>query len=94
MTILADTFKDLVKAVTSAVGLNSNGSEKFTDVVYYNSITDVIVAIIMLVLWLLLLLLVGKYIFNNVLVKVIPAIKPICTVWELFLLTILFNILL
>jgi hypothetical protein len=92
MTGVIPFVRDIIKGATNLVF--GNGNEKFTDVVYRNSVTDVIVAIIMLVLWLLLLLLVGKYIFNNVLVKVIPAIKPIGTVWELFLLTILFNILL
>ncbi len=94
MTGVIPFVRDIIKGATNLVFGNGNGSEKFTDVVYRNSVTDVIVAIIMLVLWLLLLLLVGKYIFNTVLVKVIPAIKPIGTVWELFLLTILFNILL
>lgn len=85
-------LSNLINSAGKFLGV-SNGSENFTDVVYRNSATDVVVAIIMLVLWLLLLLLVGKYIFNNVLVKVLPVVKPIGTVWELFLLTLLFNIL-
>lgn len=88
LNLLSTAAKDIAKFL----GV-SNGSEKFTDVVYRNNATDVIVAIIMLVLWLLLLLFVGKYIFNEVLVKVLPAVKPVGTVWELFLLTLLFNIL-
>ena len=94
MTGLLPFVKDVIDgAVKLVFGNGATGNENFTDMVYRNSVTDVIVAIIMLVLWLLLLLLVGKYVFNTVLVKVLPVVKPVSSVWELFLLTVLFNIL-
>ena len=48
---------------------------------------------IALVLWLVIILFVGEYLFNHVLVKIIPAIKPITSIWQLLGLSILFNIL-
>jgi hypothetical protein len=49
--------------------------------------------IIAMLIQLVIFLLIGKYVFNNVLVKVVPAIKPITSVWQLLGLSILFNML-
>jgi len=43
---------------------------------------------------LLLLLSLGKYLWNDILVNVIPAVKPIESIWELLGLQILFSLLL
>ena len=48
---------------------------------------------IALIIWLAIILWFGEYLFNHVLVKVIPAIKPITSVWQLLGLSLLFNML-
>jgi len=45
------------------------------------------------IIWLLIVLFFGKYLWNNLLIKLIPGIKPITSVWQILGLTILISIL-
>ena len=54
---------------------------------------NLIIALITLVIFVLLLLFVGKYIWNEVLIQVVPGIKPLENPTQLLLLWILLNML-
>ena len=54
---------------------------------------NLIIALITLVIFVLLLLFVGKYIWNEVLIQVVPSIKPLENPTQLLLLWILLNML-
>ena len=54
---------------------------------------NLIFALITLVIFVLLLLFVGKYIWNEVLIQVVPGIKPLENPTQLLLLWILLNML-
>ena len=45
------------------------------------------------IIWLVIVLFFGKYLWNNVLIKLIPGIKPVTSVWEILGLSILIGIL-
>lgn len=45
--------------------------------------TQILAALITLVIVYAIVLLVGKYLWNNILVKLIPAVKPAKNVWEI-----------
>lgn len=45
------------------------------------------------VIWLLVILFFGQYLWNNVLVKLVPAIKPVSNVWQILGVSILLGIL-
>ena len=44
-------------------------------------------------IWFMLVLFLGKYLWNSVLIKLIPGIKPVTSVWQVFFLSILIGIL-
>jgi hypothetical protein len=70
--------------------LNSN-KEKFTN----NNGTSIIklVAVIgSFIMAELLLLFIGQFIWNNTLIKLIPSVQPLTSVWDLLLLSILFRL--
>lgn len=46
-----------------------------------------------MIIWLLLLLFFGKYLWNSVLTRLIPGIKPVTTIWQVLGLSVLFMIL-
>lgn len=75
---------------------NNRTTDKFTDIITNNTSnsnnTVWIVALIEIVVFMGVILLCGKYLFNNILVKVIPCIKPVNSVWQLLGLIILFDI--
>jgi hypothetical protein len=45
------------------------------------------------ILWFFLILFFGEYLWNNVLVKLIPGVKPVTSVWQILGLSILIGIL-
>ena len=45
------------------------------------------------IIWLFIILFFGKYLWNNVLINLIPGIKPVTSVWEILGLSILICIL-
>jgi hypothetical protein len=56
------------------------------------SAKGVIVSFLSLIVLLLLLLLVGKYLWNGVLVALIPAVKPAKSIWQILGLSILLSL--
>lgn len=54
---------------------------------------EMAVTLITLVIVYLLILLLGKYLWNNVFVKIFTIAKPITSIWQLFALVILFSLL-
>ena len=54
---------------------------------------DMIGFFIGFIIWLMILLFFGEYLWNNVLVKVVPMIKPVKSIWQILGLSILFSIL-
>lgn len=55
---------------------------------------QVFVSIVILIGVLIALLYIGKYLWNNVLVEVVPGIRPVPSIWYILGLDILFGILL
>ena len=55
---------------------------------------DPIVALLLSVVIMLLLLFLGKYLWNDVLVKVCTIVKPLNSIWQILALYVLFQILL
>lgn len=45
------------------------------------------------ILWLFILLFFGQYLWNNVLIKLIPGIKPVTSVWQIVGIVLLISIL-
>lgn len=45
------------------------------------------------IMWFTIVLFFGKYLWNNVLIKLIPGIKPVTSVWEILGLSVLVGIL-
>ena len=45
------------------------------------------------IIWLLILLFFGKYLWNTVLIKLVPGIKPVTSMWQILGLSILAGIL-
>jgi len=45
------------------------------------------------ILWFFLILFFGEYLWNNVLIKLIPGVKPVTSVWQILGLSILIGIL-
>ena len=68
--------------------LNGN-REGFT-----NSTNNVLAMLLVLLLWLALLLLISKYLWNEVLVKLVTVVKPASSVLQLLGLVILLEIIL
>lgn len=52
-----------------------------------------LVSFLTLIIVLLLLLLVGQYLWNNVLVELVPAVKPAKSVWQIMGLAVLIGLL-
>jgi hypothetical protein len=82
--MIANTIKTVVSSLN---GGNFVGGQ--------NDMSDgnLIIALITLVIFVLLLLFVGKYIWNEVLIQVVPGIKPLENPTQLLLLWILLNML-
>lgn len=57
------------------------------------STTEVIFIAVFVIIYLILLIFVGKYLFNNILVKLVPGIKPVSSIWELIGLVVLLHLL-
>jgi hypothetical protein len=68
--------------------LNGN-RESFT-----NNTTNIIAMLLVIIIWILLLLFVSKYIWNEVLVKLVTVVKPATSVVQLLGLFILLEIML
>ena len=58
-----------------------------------NGQSDGLVALVVYLVSLLLILLFGKYLWNNVLVKLVPVVRPVNSVLEILGLHILFSLL-
>ena len=56
--------------------------------------TDFLVSLVSYVIVLVLLLSLGKYLWNDVLVKLLTVVKPVKSIWELLGLQILLSLLL
>ena len=54
---------------------------------------ELLVSLITLVIVYLLILLLGKYLWNHVFVKIFTIAKPITSIWQLFALVVLFSLL-
>lgn len=70
---------------------NQQNSEGFNN---GNNMAEVFVLLQIMLLYLLIILLVGKWLFNNVLVKTFPMIRPVPDVWHLLGLIIIIDFLL
>ena len=70
---------------------NQQSSEGFNN---GNNMAEVFVLLQIMLLYLLIILLVGKWLFNNVLVKTFPMIRPVPDVWHLLGLIIIIDFLL
>jgi hypothetical protein len=81
--MLLSTTKDLLDNALKG------GKEGFT-----NNTTNVISILLIVIIWLLLLLFVSKYIWNEVLVKLVTVVKPATSFVQLFALFILLEIML
>ena len=77
-----------IKAVVSSF----NGGS-FTGGQYDTTNANLVVSLITLVICVVILLFIGKYIWNEVLIKLIPGIKPLENPTQLLLLWILLNML-
>lgn len=55
--------------------------------------TQVVVDVVILVVYILLILLVGKYLWNNVLCKAVTVVKPLPNVWHFLGLVLLLHLL-
>lgn len=81
--MIASTMKDLVTGSTIREGFENSDLKKL------NPFTSLIILVIV---WLLLLFF-GKFLWNDVLVKLVPAIKPAKSIWQILAIHILFNLL-
>ena len=70
----------------------SSDKSNFTDVAN-EAKSAVLATLLSSVVMLVLMLLFGEYLFNNVLVKVVPAIKPVTSIWQLLGLMIVLKML-
>jgi len=50
-------------------------------------------AVVLIVAWIVLILWVGKYLWNNVLSRVVTVVKPMDNLWQMFGLMVLIGIL-
>tara|TARA_B100000674_G_scaffold497671_1_gene532362 strand:- start:101 stop:370 length:270 start_codon:yes stop_codon:yes gene_type:complete len=80
----------LISAVTSSNSDNFYGGSEEKK----NSGNGAVLALFLSLLVVFVLLMVfGKYLWNNLLTKVVPAVKPVESVWQLIGLWFLFNLL-
>ena len=77
--------------ISSAIGsaVKHNTSENFDN---YND-HKMIVTLLTFFVFTMLIFLLGKYLWNNILVKLVPVIKKTDTVWDIYGLYILFSLL-
>ena len=80
-------------AISVARFVGNVGKERFEDTGTMTA-SQVLVAVIFLALYILLILLLGKWLFNNVLCKLVPAVRPASSVWEVLGLMVLLHLLL
>lgn len=89
----------LVQTIQSVVNRAVNNKEHYTNSMtggkMLNDYTggELLVTLITLVIVYLLILVLGKYLWNNVFVKVFTIAKPITSIWQLFALVVLFSLL-
>lgn len=55
--------------------------------------TQIVVDVVIIVVYILLILLVGKYLWNNVLCKAVTVVKPLPNVWHFLGLVLLLHLL-
>ena len=76
------------------MGLGTKYVEKLLDragvETFQDSRTQIIVDVVILVVYILLVLLLGKYLWNNVLCKAVSVVKPLQDVWHFLGLVVLF----
>ena len=76
------------------MGLGTKYVEKLLDragvETFQDSRTQIIVDVVILVVYILLVLLLGKYLWNNVLCKAVSVVKPLPDVWHFLGLVVLF----
>ena len=82
--MIANTIKAVVSSING--GGFIGGQNDMSD-------GNLVVALITLVVFVVILLFVGKYIWNEVLIQVVPGIKPLENPTQLLLLWILLNML-
>ena len=81
--MLTQTIKDLVGGATVREGFDNSEIKK---------ISPFTTLIVLVIVWILLLFF-GKFLWNDVLVKLVPAIKPATSIWQILAIHILFNLL-
>jgi len=79
-------------AISVARFVGCVGKERFEDTTTMTT-GQLVVAVVVLVVYVLLLLLLGKWLFNNILCKLVPAVRPASSVWELLGLMVLLHLL-
>ena len=89
---LAETTQ-IVKNNKNDTFQNSNGVNQNQNQNPEPTYTQLVVLLVMVILWLTLVLLVGKYLWNECLCKVVTVCKPIDSVYTLLGLIILFDML-
>ena len=81
--MITQTMKDLFVGAQVREGFDNSEIKKLSP---FGSL------IILLIVWVLLLFF-GKYLWNDVLVQLIPAIKPVKSIWQILAIHILLNLL-
>ena len=90
----------LVQSIRSVVNSMVNTTENYTNSIgggkpNLNDLStgELLVTLITLVIVYLLVLLLGKYLWNNILVKLVTVAKPANNIWQIFGLVILLSLL-
>ena len=91
--MLVSTIKTCVEGMsTPSIETYVSGGSRVPSVKDMSN-TQIVAALITLVIVYAIVLLVGKYLWNNILVKLIPAVKPAKDVWEILGFMILMSLL-
>jgi len=75
---MSSLVQTLLSSMREALNRNVSNSESFTNVTQVNPVVIVIVVVLIE----LLMLVLGKFLYNNVLCKTVTALKPLPTIWH------------
>lgn len=78
--------------VSNAVNAAFSQTETFESNAGYSTTRPFVVSLVTLVIMLALILLLGKYLWNNVLTSLIPAVKPAKSIWQILGLAVLIGL--
>lgn len=86
-------IKETLRTALVSAFKNGTAKEGLNGVTYWNG-TEALASFIVLIIYIVFILIIGKFLWNEIVVRLLSIAKPADSIWQILGLAILFNLIL